>query len=148
MVIDCHGHYTSEPTALLEYRKLQVAALNDPSKTPEQLRISDDEIREKLEPAQLKFQRERGTDIAIFAHRGGARGKNRDIRPAFPLKLQLRRLQFFANLIVADVQWSRTLGRIMQSGDLLLAKFEQSSGFRCVMPVTINDHFLVLFESQ
>ena len=57
MVIDCHGHYTSEPAALLDYRKLQVAALNDPSKAPGTLRVSDDEIREKLEPAQLKFQR-------------------------------------------------------------------------------------------
>ena len=66
MVIDCHGHYTSEPAALLEYRKQQVAALTDSSKAPGPLRISDDEIREKLEPAQLKFQRERGTDIAIF----------------------------------------------------------------------------------
>jgi len=66
MVIDCHGHYTSEPAALLEYRKQQVAALNDPSKAPGPLRISDDEIREKLEPAQLKFQRERGTDYRDF----------------------------------------------------------------------------------
>ncbi len=69
MVIDCHGHYTSEPAALLEYRKQQVAALHDPSKGPGPLRISDDEIREKLEPAQLKFQRERGTDIAILQPR-------------------------------------------------------------------------------
>jgi len=74
MVIDCHGHYTSEPAALLEYRKQQVAALNDPSKAPGELRISDDEIREKLEPAQLKFQRERGTDIAIFSPRASAMG--------------------------------------------------------------------------
>src|SRR6266566_1166828 len=74
MVIDCHGHYTSEPTALLEYRKQQVAALHDPSKAPGPLRISDDEIREKLEPAQLKFQRERGTDIAIFSPRASAMG--------------------------------------------------------------------------
>jgi len=74
MVIDCHGHYTSEPAALLEYRKLQVAALNDPSKIPGTLRISDDQIREKLEPAQLKFQRERGTDIAIFSPRASAMG--------------------------------------------------------------------------
>jgi 4-oxalmesaconate hydratase len=74
MVIDCHGHYTSEPAALLEYRKQQVAALNDPSKAPGPLRISDDEIREKLEPAQLKFQRERGTDFAIFSPRASAMG--------------------------------------------------------------------------
>ena len=34
MVIDCHGHYTSEPAGFLEYRKQQIAALNDPSKAP------------------------------------------------------------------------------------------------------------------
>lgn len=74
MVIDCHGHYTSEPTALLEFRKQQVAAMSDPSKTPTPLRIDHDEIREKLEGAQLKFQRERGTDLVIFSPRASAMG--------------------------------------------------------------------------
>jgi 4-oxalmesaconate hydratase len=74
MIIDCHGHYTSEPQALLEYRKQQVASLNDPAKVPAPLHITDDEIREKLEPAQLKFQRERGTDVTIFSPRASAMG--------------------------------------------------------------------------
>jgi len=74
MVIDCHGHYTSEPSALLEYRKQQVAALTDPSKVPAPLRISDDQIREKLEPAQLKFQHDRGTDLTVFSPRASAMG--------------------------------------------------------------------------
>ncbi len=33
------------------------------------LKISDDEIREELEGAQLKLQRERGTDLTIFSPR-------------------------------------------------------------------------------
>jgi 4-oxalmesaconate hydratase len=74
MVIDCHGHYTSEPSALLEFRKQQVAALSDPTKAPSQLRINRDEIREKLERAQLKLQRERGTDLVIFSPRASAMG--------------------------------------------------------------------------
>ena len=74
MIIDCHGHYTSEPPAMPEYRKQQIAAMNDPSKAPASLRISDDEIREKVEPAQLKFQRERGTDVTIFSPRASAMG--------------------------------------------------------------------------
>ncbi len=74
MIIDCHGHYTSEPLALIEYRKQQVAALSDPAKAPAPLHISDDQIREKLEPAQLKFQRERGTDVTIFSPRASAMG--------------------------------------------------------------------------
>ncbi len=36
--------------------------------------ISDDQIREKLEPAQLKFQRERGTDLTIFSPRASGMG--------------------------------------------------------------------------
>ena len=34
--------------------------------------ISDDEIRESLEKAQLKLQRERGTDVTIFSPRASA----------------------------------------------------------------------------
>ncbi len=30
MVIDCHGHYTSSRPYCSEYRKQQIAALNDP----------------------------------------------------------------------------------------------------------------------
>jgi 4-oxalmesaconate hydratase len=74
MVIDCHGHYTSEPAALLEFRKQQIASLSDPSKTPAPLRIDDDEIKNKLEQAQLKLQRERGTDITIFSPRASGMG--------------------------------------------------------------------------
>jgi 4-oxalmesaconate hydratase len=32
MIIDCHGHYTTEPEQLTEYRKAQLAGLDaDPS---------------------------------------------------------------------------------------------------------------------
>jgi 4-oxalmesaconate hydratase len=74
MIIDCHGHYTSEPTAFTEFRKQQIAAFGNPSKTPLLPDISDDQIREKLEPAQLKFQSERGTDVTIFSPRASAMG--------------------------------------------------------------------------
>src|ERR1700719_4658198 len=74
MIIDCHGHYTSEPPAFIEFRKQQTAAFTDSSKAPAPPQISDDQIREKLEPAQLKFQRERGTDITIFSPRASAMG--------------------------------------------------------------------------
>jgi len=57
MIIDCHGHYTSEPPAFIEFRKQQIAAFTDSSKAPAPPQISDDQIREKLEPAQLKFSR-------------------------------------------------------------------------------------------
>jgi 4-oxalmesaconate hydratase len=71
MIIDCHGHYTTAPKELEAYRKSQVDGLKDPSHVaaPWNMNVSDDQIRETLENAQLKFQRERGTDLTIFSPR-------------------------------------------------------------------------------
>ena len=77
MIIDCHGHYTTEPEALTAYRKQQLAALDaDPSFLPTRadLNITDDEIRERLEPNQIKLQKERGTDLSIFSPRAVGMG--------------------------------------------------------------------------
>jgi len=77
MIIDCHGHYTTEPDALTHYRKTQLEALDaDPSFLPTRadLNISDDEIRERLEPNQIKLQQERGTDMTIFSPRAVGMG--------------------------------------------------------------------------
>src|SRR6266478_5791220 len=74
MIIDCHGHYTTAPKALQTYRDAQIAALNDAGRARVKgtVAITDDEIRESLEGAQLKFQRERGTDVTIFSPRASA----------------------------------------------------------------------------
>jgi 4-oxalmesaconate hydratase len=74
MIIDCHGHYTTAPSDLQKFRDAQIAGLKDPAQTPspESLKISDDQIRESLEKAQLKLQRERGTDLTIFSPRASA----------------------------------------------------------------------------
>jgi len=75
MIIDCHGHYTTAPKALTEFREAQIAGLTDPGRRPSgPPKFSDDEIRESLENAQLKFQRERGTDLTIFSPRASAMG--------------------------------------------------------------------------
>jgi 4-oxalmesaconate hydratase len=77
MIIDCHGHYTTAPAALGDYRDSQTAALaNDPDHVGSkgELEISDDQIRESLESAQLKLQRERGTDLTIFSPRASWMG--------------------------------------------------------------------------
>jgi 4-oxalmesaconate hydratase len=59
---------------LQKFRDAQIAGLKDPVLTPSAatLRISDDQIRESLEKAQLKLQRERGTDLTIFSPRASA----------------------------------------------------------------------------
>lgn len=73
MIIDCHGHYTTAPPALAQFRDRQLARLIDPAipANPAKPSISDDEIRESLEKAQLRLQRERGTDLTIFSPRAG-----------------------------------------------------------------------------
>jgi len=75
MIIDCHGHYTTAPAALQEFRDAQLARLGDPAR-PEPLpaRISDDQIRESIESNQLRIARERGTDLTIFSPRASSMG--------------------------------------------------------------------------
>jgi len=76
MIIDCHGHYTTAPRELEAFRQSQIAGLADPSRVPARgaLNISDDQIRESVEKAQLRLQRERGTDLTIFSPRAAGMG--------------------------------------------------------------------------
>ncbi|MFT3790930.1 MAG: amidohydrolase family protein [Rudaea sp.] len=71
MIIDCHGHYTTAPKALENWRERQVAGIKDPSQAPKasDLSIGDDELRETIELNQLKLMRERGSDLTIFSPR-------------------------------------------------------------------------------
>jgi 4-oxalmesaconate hydratase len=74
MIIDCHGHYTTAPKELQVYRDAQIAGLTDPLRAASKgtVNISDDQIRDSLEKAQLKLQRERGTDVTVFSPRASA----------------------------------------------------------------------------
>ncbi len=74
MIIDCHGHYTTAPRELEDFRKRQIEGLSDRSRRPaaDSLAITDDQLRQSVEAAQLKFQRERGTDVTIFSPRASA----------------------------------------------------------------------------
>jgi len=71
MIIDCHGHYTTAPKALEDWRNRQIAGLKDPAAAPRaaDLRISDDEIRESIVANQLRLMQERGSDLTIFSPR-------------------------------------------------------------------------------
>ena len=71
MILDCHGHYTTAPSQLEAWRKRQIESLGGSVQAPpsDSLNITDDQIRESLENAQLKIQRERGTDLTIFSPR-------------------------------------------------------------------------------
>jgi 4-oxalmesaconate hydratase len=74
MIIDCHGHYTTAPGELQKFRDAQIEGLKKPANalTLDNPKISDDQIRASLEGAQLKLQRERGTDVTIFSPRASA----------------------------------------------------------------------------
>ena len=77
MIIDCHGHYTTTPKELGDYREQQKADLKKNPQHQAQkgaLKISDDQLRESVENAQLKLQRERGTDVTIFSPRASWMG--------------------------------------------------------------------------
>src|ERR1700728_79259 len=83
MIIDCHGHYTTAPGELHVFRDAQLAALRDPhGAVVEAPHISDDQIRESLEKAQIKLQRERGSDLTIFSPRASAMSPTRGTEAA------------------------------------------------------------------
>jgi len=75
MIIDIHGHYTTEPPALQHFRDQQLAGLADPRRRPAStdLGISDDELKESVAP-QLKLQTERGSDLTLFSPRASGMG--------------------------------------------------------------------------
>jgi len=77
LIIDCHGHYTTAPDALGEYREKQKQDLDgDPffEHVKGIIEITDDQLRESLENAQLRLQNERGTDVTIFSPRASWMG--------------------------------------------------------------------------
>jgi 4-oxalmesaconate hydratase len=76
VIIDCHGHFTTEPKALHDFRARQVAAVKDGTQlpSPASLEISDDDIRAGIEGAQVKVQTERGIDLTIFSPRASGMG--------------------------------------------------------------------------
>ena len=71
MIIDCHGHFTTAPKALENWRNQQIAGIKAPAVMPKvaDLKISDDELREAIESNQLRLMKERGSDLTIFSPR-------------------------------------------------------------------------------
>ena len=71
LIIDCHGHYTTAPKQLEEWRNRQIAGIKDPSAMPKasELKISDDDIRETIVNNQLRLMTERGNDLTLFSPR-------------------------------------------------------------------------------
>jgi len=72
MIIDCHGHFTTAPRALADWRRNQLESKRAVYGAP--LPISDDELRAALEGRQLAMQRERGLDLTLFSPIAGQMG--------------------------------------------------------------------------
>ena len=71
LIIDIHGHYTTAPKSLEDWRNKQIAGIKDPALMPKvaDLKISDDELRETIETNQLAKMKERGSDLTVFSPR-------------------------------------------------------------------------------
>ena len=71
MIIDCHGHFTTTPAQVANFREEQIAEFNRTQQTPrlEPPFVSDQEIREAIESNQLRIMKERGIDLTIFSPR-------------------------------------------------------------------------------
>ena len=69
MIVDVHGHYTTAPRQLHEWRQAQITSIGQ--RFDEPLRIDDGEIRDSLQRTQVKLQKERGTDVALFSPTAG-----------------------------------------------------------------------------
>ena len=95
LIIDCHGHYTTAPKVLEDWRNRQIAGIKDAAVKPKvgDLKISDDELRESIAANQLRLMKERGSDVTLFSPRatsvptgtpGGACTMRPCIWPAMP----------------------------------------------------------------
>lgn len=68
MIIDCHGHYTTAPSELQQFRDTQLARMEHTgAPTPTLPKISDEQIADSVERNQLAVLRERGGDLMLFS---------------------------------------------------------------------------------
>ena len=71
MIIDCHGHYTTAPKALEDWRNRQIAGIQDPSAKPRGVRAEDQRRR----AARVDREQPAAPDE-------GARQRPHDLQPA------------------------------------------------------------------
>ncbi|WP_328954464.1 amidohydrolase family protein [Kitasatospora purpeofusca] len=70
MIIDCHGHFTTAPPQLAAWRDRQAAAgTPGDAPDPDELVITDDDLRGAIEDNQLRLMDERGIDLTVFSPR-------------------------------------------------------------------------------
>ena len=74
--IDCHGHFTTVPRAVLDWRARQIDAFARTRRrlSPEQLSVGDDELAAAIEAGQLALQREHGISVTLLSPIAGQMG--------------------------------------------------------------------------
>ena len=138
MIIDCHGHYTTEPAELGHYRDKQIKDLEkDPlhRALKETIHITDDQLRDSVEAAQLKLQRERGTDRTIFSPRASGMGHhigNESTSIAWTThcnELIYRLTQLYPNNFVGVCQLPQSPGKPIENSLIELQRCVTELGF-------------------
>jgi len=75
VIIDCHGHFTTEPPAFHAHRRAQIAFACGEGPAPEPYEgVDEAELRDIIAQNQLRLQRERGTDLTIISPRASGMG--------------------------------------------------------------------------
>jgi 4-oxalmesaconate hydratase len=75
LVIDCHGHFTTEPAAFHEFRRDQIAHAEKRGDAPEAYPgVAADELVEIVGSNQRRLQQERGTDLTLLSPRASGMG--------------------------------------------------------------------------
>ena len=76
LVIDCHGHFTTEPVEFHAFRQSQLdyVAGREADSSPNTRGIPDDELHRIITDNQLRVQIERGTDVTVLSPRASRMG--------------------------------------------------------------------------
>jgi 4-oxalmesaconate hydratase len=95
MIIDCHGHYTTAPSALQTFRDAQIAALDDPSPRRRPTASAHQRRRDPREPGRRAAQaaaraRHRPDDLLAARVGDGAPRRHRS-RPASAVDARVQR---------------------------------------------------------
>lgn len=90
LIIDCHGHFTTEPPEHHAFRTAQVAyAEGKASAPPIYPGIPDKQLHDIIEANQLKIQRERGSHVTLLSPRASGMGHH---VPGLPVAKEWSRL--------------------------------------------------------
>ena len=72
MYIDCHGHFTSVPQKVRQWRDNQLELFERGERlSSEKLDVTDEDLVAAIEDNQFRFQKERGLDVTLFSPTAG-----------------------------------------------------------------------------